>query len=53
MPAALVGVASCARCGSLQTSAGMLCQSCGTVLTPAAQGSVLGTSTLLLAGVAR
>src|SRR5215203_4986247 len=53
MPAALVGVASCARCGSLQTSAGMLCQSCGTVLTPAAQGSVLGTYTPLLAGVAR
>jgi hypothetical protein len=53
MPAALVGVASCARCGSMQTSAGMLCQSCGTVLTPAAQGSVLGTYTPLLAGVAR
>jgi FHA domain len=53
MPGALVGVASCARCGSLQTSAGVLCQSCGTVLTPAAQGSVLGTYTPLLAGVAR
>jgi len=53
MPGALVGVASCARCGSLQTSAGALCQSCGTVLTPAAQGSVVGTYTPLLAGVAR
>jgi hypothetical protein len=53
MPGALVGVASCARCGSLQTSAGVLCQSCGTVLTPAAQGNVLGTYTPLLAGVAR
>ena len=36
MPGALVGVASCARCGSLQSSAGVLCESCGTVLTPAA-----------------
>jgi hypothetical protein len=53
MPAALVGVASCARCGSMQTFADMLCQSCGTVLTPAAQGSVLGTYTPLLAAVAR
>jgi hypothetical protein len=53
MPGALVGVASCARCGKLQTSAGVLCQSCGTVLTPAAQGSVLGTYTPLLAGVSR
>jgi RDD family/FHA domain len=53
MPGALVGITSCARCGSMQTSAGMLCQSCGTVLTPAAQGSVLGTYTPLLAGVAR
>jgi pSer/pThr/pTyr-binding forkhead associated (FHA) protein len=53
MPGALVGVASCARCGSLQNSTGALCRSCGTVLTPAAQGSVLGTYTPLLAGVAR
>jgi hypothetical protein len=53
MPGALVGVASCARCGSLQSSARVLCESCGTVLTPAAQGSVLGTYTPLLAGVAR
>jgi hypothetical protein len=53
MPGALVGVASCARCGKLQTAAGVLCQSCGTVLTPAARGSVLGTYTPLLAGVAR
>ncbi len=53
MPGALVGVASCARCGSLQTSTDVLCQSCGTVLTPAAQGSVLGTYTPLLAGVRR
>ena len=53
MPGALVGVASCARCGSLQASTGVLCESCGTVLTPAAQGSVLGTYTPLLAGVAR
>jgi hypothetical protein len=53
MPGALVGVASCARCGSLQTSAGALCQSCGTILTPAAEGSVVGTYTPLLAGVAR
>ena len=53
MPGALVGIASCARCGSMQTSAGVLCQSCGTVLTPAARGSVLGTYTPLLAGVAR
>jgi hypothetical protein len=53
MPGALVGVASCARCGKLQTAAGVLCQLCGTVLTPAARGSVLGTYTPLLAGVAR
>lgn len=53
MPGALVGVASCARCGTVQTAAGVLCQSCGTVLTPAARGSVLGTYTPLLAGVAR
>ena len=53
MPGALAGVASCARCGIMQTAAGMLCQSCGTVLTPAARGSVLGTYTPLLAGVAR
>jgi RDD family len=52
MPGALVGVASCARCGDLQT-AGVLCQSCGTVLTPAARGSVLGTYTPLLVGVTR
>jgi hypothetical protein len=53
MPGALVGVASCARCGSMQNSTGPLCRSCGTVLTPAAQGSVLGTYTPLLAGLAR
>ncbi len=53
MPGALAGVASCARCGSMQTAAGVLCQSCGTALTPAARGSVLGTYTPLLAGVAR
>jgi hypothetical protein len=53
MPGALVGVASCARCGSMQNSTGLLCRSCGAVLTPAAQGSVLGTYTPLLAGVAR
>jgi RDD family len=53
MPGALAGVASCARCGTMQAVAGMLCQSCGTVLAPAAQGSVLGTYTPLLAGVAR
>jgi hypothetical protein len=53
MPGALAGVASCARCGSMQTTAGVLCQSCGTALTPAARGSVLGTYTPLIAGVAR
>jgi RDD family/FHA domain len=53
MPGALVGAASCARCGSMQSAAGVLCQSCGTVLTPAAQGGVVGTYTPLLAGVAR
>ena len=53
MPGALVGVASCARCGSMQTAAGVLCQSCGTVLTPAARAASLGTYTPLLAGVAR
>jgi RDD family/FHA domain len=53
MPGGLVGAASCARCGSMQTAAGVLCQSCGTVLTPAAQGGVVGTYTPLLAGVAR
>ena len=53
MPGALVGVGSCAGCGKLQTAAGVLCQSCGTVLTPAARGSVLGSYAPLLAGVAR
>jgi hypothetical protein len=53
MPGALAGVASCARCGGMQTTAGVLCQSCGTALTPAARGSVLGTYTPLIAGVAR
>ena len=53
MPGALAGVATCARCGKLQTATGVLCQSCGTALTPAARGSVLGTYTPLLAGVAR
>jgi hypothetical protein len=53
MPGALLGVASCARCGSMQNSTDRLCRSCGTVLTPAAEGSVLGTYTPLLAGVAR
>jgi hypothetical protein len=53
MSGALAGVASCARCGSMQTAAGVLCQSCGTALTPAARGSVLGTYTPLIAGVAR
>ena len=53
MPAALAGIASCARCGSMQTSAGGLCEVCGMVLTPAAQGGVLGTYTPLIAGVAR
>jgi ribosomal protein L32 len=52
MPGALVGAASCERCGSMQ-SADVLCESCGTVLTPAAQGGVVGTYTPLLAGVAR
>jgi RDD family len=53
MPGALAGVASCARCGGMQTTAGVLCQSCGAALTPAARGSVLGTYTPLIAGVAR
>jgi hypothetical protein len=53
MPGALVGVVSCARCGAMQTSPDVLCESCGMALTPAAQGSVLGTYTPLLAGVAR
>ncbi len=53
MPGALAGVASCARCGSMQPTTGALCQSCGTVLTPAARGTVLGTYTPLLAGMAR
>jgi hypothetical protein len=53
MPGALVGVASCARCGGMQNSTDRLCRFCGTVLTPAAQGNVLGTYTPLLAGVAR
>jgi hypothetical protein len=52
MPGALVGVASCARCGGMQNSTDRLCRFCGTVLTPAAQGNVLGTYTPLLAGVA-
>jgi hypothetical protein len=51
--AALVGAASCARCaGGLGRSAA-LCPACGSLLLPAASGRVLGTSTTLLAGVAR
>jgi hypothetical protein len=38
MPGALAGVASCARCGGMQTTAGVLCQSCGTALTPRRAG---------------
>jgi hypothetical protein len=49
MPGALVGVASCARCGGMQNPPGLLCQSCGTVLTPAARDA----DASLLTGVAR
>lgn len=53
MTAALVGAASCARCGADLGRSAALCPSCGALLLPAAPGGVLGTSTPLLAGVAR
>lgn len=53
MTAALVGAASCARCGTGLGRSAALCPSCGSLLLPAASGRVLGTSTPLLAGVAR
>lgn len=53
MTAALVGAASCARCGTGLGRSAALCPACGSLLLPAASGRVLGTSTPLLAGVAR
>jgi uncharacterized RDD family membrane protein YckC len=53
MTAALVGAASCARCGADLEQSAALCPSCGALLLPAAPGRVLGTSTALLAGVVR
>lgn len=49
MPAALVGTASCARCGSPSTG-DAACPQCGTVLLPAADGAVLGSYGGLLSG---
>jgi hypothetical protein len=51
--AALLGTASCARCGADLGQSAALCPSCGVLLLPAAPGSALGTSSPLLAGVAR
>ncbi|HLL62198.1 MAG TPA: FHA domain-containing protein, partial [Propionibacteriaceae bacterium] len=53
MTAALVGAASCARCGGELGRPAALCPACGTLLLPAASGRVLGTSSPLLAGVVR
>ena len=53
MTAALVGAASCARCGGQLGRAAALCPACGTLLLPAASGRMLGTSSPLLAGVVR
>jgi hypothetical protein len=53
MTAALIGAASCARCGTGLDRSAALCPACGSLLLPAASGRVLGTSTPLLAGVAR
>jgi hypothetical protein len=51
--ALLLGTASCARCGTDLGQSVALCPSCGALLLPAAPGSALGTSSPLLAGVAR
>jgi hypothetical protein len=51
--AALIGAASCARCGADLGQSAALCPACGALLLPAAPGGVLGTSSPLLAGVAR
>ena len=53
MTAALVGAASCARCGGELGRSAALCPACGALLLPAASGRVLGTSSPLLAGVVR
>src|SRR5918997_1646705 len=53
MTAALVGAASCARCGGQLGRPAALCPACGTLLLPAASGRMLGTSSPLLAGVVR
>jgi RDD family/FHA domain len=53
MTAALVGAASCARCGGELGRSAALCPVCGTLLLPAASGRMLGTSSPLLAGVVR
>src|SRR5918997_6489229 len=53
MTAALVGAASCARCGGQLGRPAALCPACGTLLLPAASGRMLGTSRPVLAGVVR
>lgn len=52
MPAALVGAASCGRCGARISSGNGVCPTCGIVLLPAAPGAALGTYAGLLTGVA-
>jgi uncharacterized RDD family membrane protein YckC len=53
MTAALIGAASCGRCGSTLGTSRPLCPGCGALLVPAAAGTVVGTFNPLLAGIAR
>jgi hypothetical protein len=52
VPAALVGAASCGRCGFATPSDAGACPNCGIALLPAAPGAALGTYAGLLTGVA-
>jgi hypothetical protein len=50
---ALVGAVSCERCGHTINGGERFCVRCGILLVPAATGSILGTYSGMLGGVAR
>lgn len=52
MPGALVGAATCGRCGAPVQTRSSSCPACGIALLDAAPGAALGTYSGLLAGVA-
>jgi RDD family protein/FHA domain-containing protein len=53
MPGALLGAASCSRCGQAFYTAEPFCSSCGVRLAQPAAGSVVGSYSGLLVGVSR